>query len=55
MISGKKIECKSILEMLGAEQQIKEAAINFGRVLEAASRFGGEEVLSVGAEEAEAA
>jgi hypothetical protein len=55
MISGKKIECKNILEMLATEQQIREAAINFGRVLEAASHFGGEEVLSVGAEEAVAA
>lgn len=55
LVSGKRIECKDILEMLAAEQQIKDAAINFGRVLEAASHFGGEEVLPIGQEEAAAA
>ena len=51
LVEGKKIECKDILEMLAAEEQIKDAAISFGRVLEAAARFGGEEVLHVGADE----
>lgn len=55
LISGKTIECKDILEMLAAEEQIKEAVTNFGRILEAASRFGGEEVLTVGADEIQAA
>ena len=45
LVFGKRVECKDILEMLAAEQQIKEAAINFGRILEAASHFGGEEVV----------
>mgnify|MGYP001553457280 CR=1 FL=1 len=44
---GKRIECKDIMEMLAAEEQIKEAAKNFGSVLRAASQFGGEEVIAV--------
>lgn len=44
---GKRIECKEIMEMLAAEEQIREAAKNFGSVLKAASQFGGEEVIAV--------
>lgn len=44
---GKKIECKDILEMLGAEAQIKEAAQTFKAVLDAAHQFGGEEVVEL--------
>lgn len=44
---GKRIECKDIMEMLAAEEQIKEAAKNFGNVLRAASQFGGEEVVAI--------
>jgi hypothetical protein len=44
---GKKIECKDILEMLAAEQGIKEAAQTFKTVLDAASQFGGEEVMAL--------
>lgn len=51
LVHGKKVECKDIMEMLAAEEQIKDAAINFGRALEAAARFGGEEVIHVGADE----
>ena len=51
LVGGKKIECKDILEMLAAEQQIKDAAVNFGRILEAASHFGGEQIIPIGAEE----
>ena len=45
--NGKKIECKDILEMLGAEGQIKEAAQAFKQVLDAASHFGGQEVVEL--------
>ncbi|MEQ1618371.1 MAG: hypothetical protein ABMA00_00055 [Gemmatimonas sp.] len=45
--NGKKIECKDIMEMLAAEEQIKEAARNFAAVLRAASQFGGEEVIDI--------
>ena len=55
LINGKRIECKDILEMLAAEEQIKSAAVNFGRVLEAAAHFGGEEVVHLGADEDPAA
>ena len=45
LMYGKRIECKEILEMLSAEEQLKEAARNFGNVLRAAAQFGGEEVV----------
>lgn len=51
LVSGKRIECKDILEMLAVEEQIKTATLNFGRALEAAAHFGGEEVISIGADE----
>ncbi len=44
---GKKIDCKDIVEMLAVEDQIKEAAQTFKNVLEAASSFGGEEVIEL--------
>lgn len=44
---GKKIDCKDIVEMLAVEDQIKEAAQTFKNVLEAAARFGGEEVIEL--------
>lgn len=47
LLHGKRIECKDIMEMLGAEEQIKEAAQMFGNVLRAASQFGGEEVIEL--------
>ena len=45
--NGKKVDCKDIMEMLAVEEQIKEAARNFRLVLEAASTFGGEEVIEL--------
>jgi hypothetical protein len=45
--NGKRIEVKDIVEMLAIEEQIKEAAKTFKAVLEAASRFGGEEVVEI--------
>ncbi|MET0274034.1 MAG: hypothetical protein ABW360_13695 [Phenylobacterium sp.] len=47
LANGKIIECKDILDMLAAEQQVKEAAQNFKSVLAAAARFDGEEVLEL--------
>jgi hypothetical protein len=47
LVQGKRIECKEILEMLGVEEQIKEAARTFKAILEAASHFGGDEVLEL--------
>ena len=44
---GKKIDCKDIVEMLAVEDQIKEAAQTFKNVLEAATSFGGEEVIEL--------
>ena len=47
LASGKRIECKDILEMLAVEGQIREAAITFKQVLDAAAHFGGEEVIEI--------
>lgn len=44
---GKEIECKDIVEMLAAEEQVKESATVFKRLLHAASTFGGEEVFEL--------
>ena len=49
LVNGKRIEAKDILEMLSAEEQIREAARNFNAVLQAASHFGGEEVVELAA------
>ena len=49
MVNGKKIECKDILEMLAAEEQIRDAARNFNQVLTAAAHFDGEEVINLAA------
>jgi len=47
LTNGKRVECKNIMEMLGVEEQIKEAAANFKLVLEAAAHFGGDEVIEL--------
>lgn len=47
LASGKTIECKDIVEMLAAEQQVKEAANTFKAVLHAAANFEGEEVIEI--------
>lgn len=44
---GKKIDCKDIVEMLAVEDQIREAAQTFKNVLQAATSFGGEEVIEL--------
>ena len=44
LVDGKSIETKDILEILDAEEQLKEAANAFHRMLNAASTFGGETV-----------
>lgn len=47
LVQGKRIECKSILEMLGVQEQVKEAATTFKAVLDAAAHFGGDEVVEL--------
>jgi len=44
---GRRIECKDVLEMLGVEEQIRQAAHNFKAILDAAASFGGEEVVAL--------
>lgn len=45
LTKGKQIECKDIVEMIAIESQVKEAAETFKNVLDAASHFGGEEII----------
>ena len=47
LVQGKRVECKNILEMLAVEGQIREAALTFKQVLDAAAHFGGEEVIAL--------
>jgi hypothetical protein len=47
LVQGKRVECKNILEMLAVEGQIREAALTFKQVLDAAAHFGGEEVVAL--------
>lgn len=44
---GISFECKDIVEMMGVEHQIKQAAKTFVAVLDAAANFGGEEVIEM--------
>lgn len=47
LASGKKVECKDIVEMLAVENEIIEAAKTFKQVLDAAGHFGGEVVVTL--------
>ena len=47
LTSGKTIECKDIVEMLDAEEQLRQACKTFKAILTAAASFGGEEVLNL--------
>jgi len=47
LANGRQIECKDIMEMLAVQEQIKDAARSFKRVLDAAAAFGGEEVIQL--------
>ena len=47
LATGKRIEAKDIVEMLAIEDQIRDAAQTFKQVLDAASHFGGEEVIEI--------
>ena len=47
LVNGKRVECKDIVEMLAVEEQIKEAAVTFKNVLNAAIYFGGEEAVAI--------
>ena len=46
LVGGRRVECKDIVEMLEAEEQIKAAADVFHTVLMTCQSFGGEEVVS---------
>ena len=47
LVKGKRIECKEITEMLGAEEQIKQACGLLKEILESAATFGGEEIIEI--------
>lgn len=44
LVNGKTVEAKDILEIIDAEEQLKDAAQAFHKMLRAASTFGGETV-----------
>lgn len=44
---GKRIEVKDVVELLAIEGHIRQAAQTFKEVLDAASHFGGEEVVEL--------
>lgn len=46
LVNGRAVECKDIVEMMAAEEQIKEAAENFHNILTTCKHFGGEEVIT---------
>ncbi len=50
LVRGKTIEAKDIVEIMGAEEQLKTAAKNFHQILTAAASFGGETVHTFTAE-----
>ena len=47
LVNGKRIDCKDIVEMIAAEEQLRVAAGQFKSVLDAAAQFGGEEVVEL--------
>jgi len=42
---GRRIICKDILEMVAVEEQVKEACSTFKTILDAATTFGGDQVV----------
>ncbi len=47
LIKGRTVKCKDILEVLEVEKDIRDAAELFGKILRAASWFGGEEIVEL--------
>ncbi|MEJ6789558.1 hypothetical protein BrevBR_08380 [Brevundimonas sp. BR2-1] len=45
--AGKRIEARDVVELLAIEEHIRQAAATFKQVLDAASHFGGEEVVAL--------
>lgn len=47
LISGTKVECKDILEMMAVEEQIVSACQTFKNILQSMAHFDGEEVIEL--------
>lgn len=47
LVKGRTMTCKDILEMMEAEENIKETTEFFTKILRSASYFGGEEVIDM--------
>jgi hypothetical protein len=47
LVSGTKVECKDILEMMAVEEQIVTACQTFKNVLSSMAHFDGEEVIEI--------
>lgn len=46
LVGGKSVECSDVIDILAAEDQLKDAAKVFHTMLTAAASFGGEEVIT---------
>lgn len=47
LANGKRVEAKDVVELLAIEEHILGAAKTFKQILDAASHFGGEEVIEI--------
>jgi hypothetical protein len=47
LVSGSRVECKDVVDMLAVEEQIVEGAKMFKQVLHAAMHFGGNEEIEI--------
>lgn len=47
LLDGKRVESKDIVELLAAEEQIKESAATLKQILAAALHFAGEETIAI--------
>jgi hypothetical protein len=47
LVRGRTVHCRHILDVLQTEDDVREAAALFGKILRAASWFGGEEVVEL--------
>lgn len=47
LVRGRTVRCKHILDVLQTEEDVREAAEIFGKIIRAASWFGGEEIVEL--------
>ena len=50
LVRGTTFSCKNVLELMEIEDNIRDTALSLRGILEVAKKFGGEEVIDVGAD-----